>query len=129
MRLGLGAPARISIMRSMAWLASWTWPAVRMKRIGRPCALAAMWILLVKPPRERPRAWVRAPFSAGGLLVGAHDGAVEHDVLVVRVRHRIGEAALPDTGLGPAPEALLDAIPLAAALRQVRPARSGTQDP
>ncbi len=31
-------------------------PAVMMKRSGRPDASASAWILLVNPPRERPKA-------------------------------------------------------------------------
>src|SRR5581483_11329009 len=32
-----------------------------MKRNGRPSASASMWILLVNPPLERPRAWFWSP--------------------------------------------------------------------
>jgi hypothetical protein len=35
---------------------SWSWPALRMKRKGRPWASVMAWILVVNPPRERPRA-------------------------------------------------------------------------
>jgi len=42
--------------RSLAGMLSWRWPTVRMKRTGRPSVSQAMWILVVSPPLERPRA-------------------------------------------------------------------------
>jgi hypothetical protein len=41
---------------SGAVLMSWTSPPVRTKRNGRPSASVRVWILVVNPPRERPRA-------------------------------------------------------------------------
>jgi len=35
---------------------SWASPPVRIKRKGRPSASVRAWILVVNPPRERPRA-------------------------------------------------------------------------
>jgi hypothetical protein len=35
---------------------SWRWPAVVTGEIGRQRLSAARWILVVTPPRERPRA-------------------------------------------------------------------------
>lgn len=32
------------------------WPAVRMKRTGQPKPRTAKWILVLRPPRERPMA-------------------------------------------------------------------------
>jgi hypothetical protein len=32
------------------------WPAVRMSRIGQPRPRTSAWILVLKPPRERPMA-------------------------------------------------------------------------
>jgi hypothetical protein len=36
-------------------------PPVMMKSNGRPSASTRAWILVVSPPRERPRAWSLAP--------------------------------------------------------------------
>jgi len=46
----------------------------------------------------------------------ADQGAVEHQVGVVAILDQLGEHPLPDTGLGPAGEAGVDALPLAVAL-------------
>lgn len=40
---------------------SGTWPPVRMKASGRQAASVSAWILVVRPPRERPTAWLRSP--------------------------------------------------------------------
>lgn len=41
---------------------SLAWPAVRLSWIGRPCASTRAWILVARPPRERPRQRSRPPF-------------------------------------------------------------------
>lgn len=86
--------------------ASWRWPAVVTRLIGRHRLSAARWILLVSPPRDRPIAsreglvarflsFARAPCvhiqrrddlrghvgrwkaaRAGGVLMGPHDRSV-----------------------------------------------------
>ena len=45
-----------------AWLMSWTCPPVRLSASGLPKASTITWILVVRPPRERPMAWSRPPF-------------------------------------------------------------------
>jgi hypothetical protein len=54
-------------------------PQVRGMTTGRPSPLHLGWILVEKPPRVRPRASSPTPafFGAGGVLVGADDGAVD----------------------------------------------------
>ena len=37
------------------------WPPVRSKAIGRPSKSVFKWILVLKPPRERPSAWPCCP--------------------------------------------------------------------
>jgi len=38
-------------------------PGVSRIRSGRPWASATTWILVVRPPRELPMAWTKAPFA------------------------------------------------------------------
>ena len=61
-------------------------PPERKKPIGLPSASAGVWILVLSPPRERPIAWSSPAFLGdGAMLVGAHNGAVDHRVFVVGV--------------------------------------------
>lgn len=76
---------------------------------------------MVNPPRERPRAWFWPPFSGRRLLMGTDQGGVEHEILVLGIVDRRFEYALPHAGFGPPGEALMQALPLAVALRQVAP--------
>src|SRR5580693_5115286 len=41
------------------------WPGEPIRRTGFPSASPAAWILVLKPPRERPRPWAFAPLFAG----------------------------------------------------------------
>ncbi len=51
------------------------------------------------------------PASSGRrLLVGTHQSAIEHEIVVVGVRAQGGEDSFPDAGLGPAREALRSSI-------------------
>ena len=103
-----------------------------MKRNGRPRASASMWILVVSPPRERPRAWSAPPFAP--FPVAACWWARTRVVSSIRYwflrivgEHR--EHPFPYAGLGPACEALVDGLPLAVSLGQVVPVCAGAQDP
>jgi hypothetical protein len=40
---------------------SWAWPAVRVNASWFPSASTIIWIFVVRPPRERPMAWL-TPF-------------------------------------------------------------------
>src|SRR4051812_40987 len=53
--------------------------------------------------------------------MSAHNGAVDHGVLVVSVRRQVLEHPLPHAGLGPAAEAGLHLDPAAEPLRQSAP--------
>jgi hypothetical protein len=55
-----------------------------------------------------------------------HDGGVEHHVFVVVVARQQLENALEYAALRPPIEALIDALPIAEALRQVTPRNAGT---
>src|SRR5215213_3078647 len=98
-------------------------------RPGQPRPRTAKWSLVVRPPRERPIAWSWPPFGPGGVLVGAHDGAVEDQVLEVRVVRQGREDAVPHALGGPPAEPPEGAVPAAEDLRQVAPRRPGPHDP
>ena len=74
-------------------------------------------------------AWARDPLGPGGVLVRAHDGAVEDQVLEVRVVRQGREDAVPHALGGPAAEPPEGAVPAAEGLRQVAPGRAGAHDP
>src|SRR5271165_2872444 len=40
-------------------------PGEPIRRTGLPSASPAAWILVLKPPRDRPRPWASAPLFAG----------------------------------------------------------------
>jgi hypothetical protein len=53
--------------------------------------------LVLKPPRDRPIAWSSPTFlGAGAVLMGAHNGAVDHGVLVVGIAREVREDTLPN---------------------------------
>jgi hypothetical protein len=78
----------------------------------------AQWILLVKPPRERPMAWLQAPVSASGRAVCLHVRGIEHQLVGDRACGcDLGKQWLPDTALEPPVVAVVD--------RRVRAVRGG----
>jgi hypothetical protein len=81
-----------------------------------------VWILVLNPPRERPIAWSSpAFFRAGTVLMGTHNGAVDHGIFVVGLRCQKLKELLPDSGFGPSAEALVHVLPIAEVLRQIAP--------
>src|SRR5205085_8853637 len=78
------------------------------------------------------RANARSPgprrlfFRAGAVLMGAHDGAIDHRIFVVGIGRELLEDALPDTGFGPAGEAPVHVVPVAEPLWQIAPRDAGT---
>jgi hypothetical protein len=70
-----------------------------------------------------------APFSAGGLLVDAHQGGVEHQILVVGIGGQRIKYPLPHPSLGPAGETFVCGLPLAVPIGQVLPPGTGSQHP
>ena len=77
---------------------------------------------MLNPPRERPIAWSSpAFFRARAVLMGAHNGAVDHCVFVVGIRRKKLKDLLPDSGFGPSAEALVHVLPVAEAFRQIAP--------
>ena len=81
---------------------------------------------MLSPPRERPIAWSSpAFFGACAVLMGPHDGAVDHGVFVVRVGCQKFEHRAPHAALGPSAKARVNRLPIAEALRQVAPWNAG----
>src|ERR1700689_3414824 len=91
----------------------------------RPACVSWSSILLGNAPKPD----FGPPFSCGGLLVGAHQGAVEHQILVLAIRCERLEDPFPNARFGPAREALVERLPLAVALGQVVPMGTRPQHP
>src|SRR5262249_31512935 len=103
---------------------SCTCPGVSRKRSGLPSASTSAWILVLRPPRLRPRAWSSTFFEgAGAVLMSPHDGAVDHRVFVIAIGCQVLKDALPlpYAGFGPAAEPPMRILPVAKPLRQVAP--------
>ena len=66
-------------------------------------------------------------FGAGAMLVSAHDGGVDHHVLVVVIAGQELENPLENAALGPSVEALIDDLPVAKALGQIAPRDAGSK--
>ena len=76
------------------------------------------WIFVLNPPLDRPIAWPMPTFWGNGtVLMGAHDGAVDHCLFIVRLCGQPLKNALPDPGFSPTADATVNVLP---ALRQVR---------
>ena len=102
-------------------------PGVSSRRSGLPSASTSAWILVLRPPRLRPRAWSSAFFeSAGAVLMSPHDGAVDHRVFVIAIGCQVRKDALPYAGFGPPAEPPVRILPVAEALRQIAPGDSRT---
>lgn len=104
-------PVPISVANA---LLSWNSPPVTVKITGLPRPSARMWILVEKPPRERPSASPSIPLFAAGLpgasrvLMSANDGAVHEVQALVHPALAIGAGlqgfldGLPNSGAAPA---------------------------
>src|SRR5829696_3190148 len=121
---------------------SWRSPPVRWKVTGLPCPSARTWILVEKPPRERPRASSggsppdgAGPAGTGGVLMSAHHARIHKVQVPVEPTGGISlslqglEHALPEASLAPAIEAARDGSRRAIALRQVSPGGACPQHP
>ena len=65
--------------------------------------------------------------GARAMLMSAHDGGVDHHVLVVVVVGQELENPLENAALGPSVEALVDDLPVAEALGQIAPRDTGSK--
>jgi len=59
------------------------------------------------------------------MLVGTHDGAVNHRIFVVGLGGQVLEEALPHPFIGPAAEPPVGVLPIAKPFRQIAPRNSG----
>src|SRR5471030_1424001 len=100
-----------------------------MKRASCPKPSTQAWILVLSPPRERPRAC--SPFfrGTGRMLMGTHNGAVEIDLLEVGILAQYLENVLPYLLVGPAGKADINARPWAKLWRQVAPWTTRARQP
>ena len=81
-------------------------------------------------PREGPRAFRRAPFSAHWRGMGANHSAV--DAVVAAIHHGLSQYNrndLPDPGLAPPPEPPVDRVPVAVLKRNVAPGHAAAKPP
>lgn len=115
--------------RSFATLMSARLPGVRVKATGRPRSSASACILLVRPPRERPTAWIASPFfgpsgRAVDLDVSGVDGELLRDAAA---GGELLEEPSPDTLDAPAVDAIEDGRPGAVDGRAVAPSATRSQ--
>ena len=71
-----------------------------------------------QPPRDRPIAWSSPALGASAVLMGTHNGAVDHRIFV-SASTEVQEDLLPYTRFGPSAEALMHVLPVTEALRQI----------
>jgi hypothetical protein len=64
-------------------------------------------------------------WCAGAVLVGPHDGAIDHRVFVVGIGGQVLKHALPHSLFGAPTEAPVRILPIAESFRQVATANSG----
>lgn len=99
------APSGMASNRASASWLSWTCPPVSRRATGRPSASTRAWILLVRPPRERPMPRSPAPhFARRTVLVDADTGGVDHDDLAFEGDGNRRKPAIPHPGFAPANE-------------------------
>src|ERR1019366_4037018 len=92
------------------------------KLIGLPRASTSVWILVLNPPVSGRWLGLRRLFlGPGAVLMGAHDGAVDHRIFIVGIGRQMHENPLPDSRLGPTAEAPMHVLPVPEAVRQVSP--------
>ena len=59
------------------------------------------------------------------MLMGAHDGTVDHRIFVVRIKGQVLKDPLPYAGLGPTAETSMDILPVSKPFGQVSPRCTG----
>jgi hypothetical protein len=80
-------------------------PGDPIRRIRVPSASPAAGILVLRPPRERPRPWAAAPFlpaSVGGVLMSLQDGRFDHQPFKICLARQRGEDLVQNAHLDPA---------------------------
>src|SRR5476651_901733 len=93
---------------------------------GLPNASAKTWILVLRPPLLFPIAWSSpAFFGASAVLMGSHNGTVDHRVFVVRVDSQQGKDGAPYATFRPTAPSAVGIVPISKALGKVTPGDTG----
>ena len=81
-------------------------PGEPIRHTGLPNASPAAWIFVFTPPRERPRPWASAPplfrRAPDGVLMGAHDGKIDHQPFQVGFTRQRHQHVVQNTHFDPA---------------------------
>lgn len=121
-------------------LDSWAWPGERTACSGWPCESHSRWILVLKPPRLRPKASQLASSSApfhgsGSTSSGPNSRAIntpqlsiDRSSVHVRRTQQI-QGFIKRSVLIPGCEQVVDRTPFTELLRQVTPRSLGPHDP
>ncbi|MET4279130.1 hypothetical protein ABIB68_007333 [Bradyrhizobium sp. F1.2.2] len=98
---------------------------VKCRTTGRQSGSLSAWIFVVRPPRERPIAWLCSPFSAGGTPMSFNRSRVErpHDGILARFGQCLKDCA-PSFAFGPAIEAIVDHRVRTVFARTITPSRA-----
>src|SRR6516164_3154428 len=107
-------------------------PGEPIRRTGLPRASPATWILVLKPPRDRPRPWACAPLFAGWRRL--HADALERwwsrsSATPDRPRAKAQRGPVQHAPFDPAIVTSLDGSVVAELLRQVPPASPRARHP
>src|SRR5262245_21527804 len=106
---------------------SWVWPGVSFNSTGLPKASTATLSFVLKPPRERPKAWSPAFFfRPGRMLVGPDHRRIQDQPFQVRFLQRCHNG-LPNSFAAPPIKTLIDIVPLTEALGQISPGNAGAR--
>lgn len=78
--------------------------------------------MVLRPPLLRPMACAEPLFARpSAMLMGAHDGGIDHRVFVVRILGQMLEDPLPHATSGPAAKPRVDHTEVRKPLRKVAP--------
>src|SRR3954447_21853148 len=104
-------------------------PGRSTKRTRLPSASVRARILVVRPPLERPMAWLCVPLWPLPVAVDLDDGGVDQGVFQGGLVRDGIEQPLPDARLHPIAKAGEDAVPVAKRRRQIAPGTARARNP
>lgn len=97
--------------------------------MGRQSLSVRAWILVVRPPRERPIAWLRSPFAARGAAMRLHSGRVDQYLSRRPASSGQGMKQIrPDAFGGPALETVVQRLVRPVGRRRILPPTAGYQN-
>jgi hypothetical protein len=88
-----------------------------------------MWILVLRPSRERPIVCVPFFGRTSGMLVRTQVGAIQKHLFKIRVFRQPCKYLLPNPSVRPAREARVHAIPRPEFCEQIAPRAAGARNP